>query len=468
MNPILLEINSNIYKDNNILIIEKYEIFELFIEHIIKIIYGININNNERVQENLPEFSNISAIALNSNNIFISSTKRNINQILIQFPNFKILGLIRTLGTHKGSAEYIKELSDGRTCISVGNDGRVIFYKDFLQVKEKEVEEPKEIYLGFFDMEEDKNVAIFSNKNLYKMHYENNDSEKTFKFYDNDESTINIINIIYIKSDIFYACTDKGIYIYREFAENIIDKNIDNIYKKNYIGGIKINDKTAVFTSNKLLVNGEDKIIYCINKNIYDFGNRYSFTISPNNLSLMNIPKEYNDGNDKLLFAACKKYKRGQKNGILFIILKIQNDNIYNIYKEFYDTINYEVYCFCPIYEISYDKFLVDKISERETEYFLVGGFDLIKREGLIKLYKVIYNEDFKKIKIKYILDLNIEKNLITNDKKIFKGFKGPINCISQSKKYGNILISCYDGNVYLLSLAMIENIKKMNDIKFN
>ena len=41
----------------------------------------------------------------------------------------------------------------------------------------------------------------------------------------------------------------------------------------------------------------------------------------------MNIPQEYNNNlNDKLLFAACKRYIKGQRNGILFMIFDINND----------------------------------------------------------------------------------------------------------------------------------------------
>ena len=72
-----------------------------------------------------------------------------------------------------------------------------------------------------------------------------------------------------------------------------------------------------------------------------------------------------------------------------------------------------------------------------ETEFILVGGFDKNKREGLIKLYKVIYNQDHKKIKVKYIIDVDIDKYISNNknENQKFKGFRGAISCISQSKK---------------------------------
>ena len=94
------------------------------------------------------------------------------------------------------------------------------------------------------------------------------------------------------------------------------------------------------------------------------------------------------------------------------------------------------------------------------TEYILVGGFDNYKKKGLIKLYKIIYNEDIKKIKLKYIQDIPVY-NFKNKNSKAFKGFKKPICCITQSKQNGNILITNFDGNVYIFSEPILELIKK-------
>ena len=103
-------------------------------------------------------------------------------------------------------------------------------------------------------------------------------------------------------------------------------------------------------------------------------------------------------------------------------------------------------FCFCPIYDIiqTNNKF------EKETEYFLVGGFDNDKGEGLIKLFKFIYN----KTDIEFIQDIEFEKN------GTFKGFEGPINSLIQSKCKGNILATCYDGNVHLFSPLNVDLIR--------
>ena len=410
VNPILIEINNNKYKDYNILNNEKYEGFELFIKHIIMIIYGIELNNKENEKTTLPEFG-ISSISLNSYNIYTTSTRTNLN--LIQYLQYKLLGFINILANHNGYAEYIKELSDG-TFISGGKDERVVFYKNF-----KKNGEIKKNSLGVFDIKGDNQVVIFSENNLYMRPYDTTSNETEMKF---KENLINII-ILYAKTTI--ACTEKGIYILTDLVNKIVQSHKDIIYQKKYIGAIKVNDKLAIFNSNSILVNGEDKIIsYNINnKKIIDCCSGYSFTISRNNMSIMNIPNIYDNlENNKLLFVACKKYTNRQKNGILLMILEIKNSNIIKIYKKFYYNRNYEVYCFCPIFTIK-NKYILDDrnkdIIREETKYFLVGGFDLNKREGLIKLYRVIFNKDYKMIKIDFIVDVDIDKYIRENGNKI-------------------------------------------------
>ena len=68
---------------------------------------------------------------------------------------------------------------------------------------------------------------------------------------------------------------------------------------------------------------------------------------------------------------------------------------------------------------------------------------DFKKCKGMIKLYKVIYGKKNNETKIKYIQDVNL------NNKNI-KRLNGPISCITQSSIDGKILITCWDGNIYL------------------
>jgi len=148
---------------------------------------------------------------------------------------------------------------------------------------------------------------------------------------------------------------------------------------------------------------------------------------------------------------ACKKYLKSQKNGILMINFKEENNNNYNIkiHYKFYFTDNFEVYCFCPIKKIK-RMIIIQSDDIEDTDYFFVGGFDLNKKKGMIKLYKVIYGEEYKENKIEYIQDM------IIFNKKI-KRFNGPISCITQSNIDGKIVVTCLDGNIYLFENPIIQ-----------
>ena len=258
-------------------------------------------------------------------------------------------------------------------------------------------------------------------------------------------------------------------------GENFIFKNYDKIKKftfddiKNIKGGIKINDNEIVFTSTTNLPDRKDKFI------IYDIGNttikekeigNYSFTNSANSLCLMRL----GELEDNILLCGCKKGNEYQKNG--FLIMDMKRDTEDKI--EFFDTENFEVYCFCPIFCINENKNKNNKNSKKEilyTDYFLVGGFSNDKREGMIKLFKIINNEDtnyitkvefkqdisFERFDVEYPKDSYFKANNINEirDKRddfIFTGFRGNISCIMQSKINGNIYVTCWDGNIYKLT----------------
>ena len=70
------------------------------------------------------------------------------------------------------------------------------------------------------------------------------------------------------------------------------------------------------------------------------------------------FPDEKNLNNGykyKVLLCACQKYIKNQKNGILLVnindeLYKIDYSNSLKINYYFYDTNNFEVHCFCPIF----------------------------------------------------------------------------------------------------------------------
>ena len=81
----------------------------------------------------------------------------------------------------------------------------------------------------------------------------------------------------------------------------------------------------------------------------------------------------------------------------------------------------------------------------------------LKKKKGILKLYEIKKKEN-KTFDIEEIYDFKIEKN------KEFNSFKGPISCIEQTKNNGDILISCWDGNVFLFSNPNLKLLQYSNN----
>ena len=139
-----------------------------------------------------------------------------------------------------------------------------------------------------------------------------------------------------------------------------------------------------------------------------------------------------------------------KKNGILSIQLELNNKN--NKYQEvFYDTEFFQVNCFCQICNVVNENAIGDDITEKEnikinkTNFVFVGGYDENKGEGVIKLYEI------KENKLKFLQDIEFEYD------ENFQGFDNSVSCITQSNITGNILVTCWDGNVYLLNPPNID-----------
>ena len=198
----------------------------------------------------------------------------------------------------------------------------------------------------------------------------------------------------------------------------------------------------AAITSNHILPNGEDKILFyhLISKSVLYEINGYSFNLSSNGMTIISNDRN----NNKILLCACKKYTFKQKNGILLI--NIDDDKL-EFNEKFYDTGNFEVYCFCKIFFKS-EKNLNIVQKENETAYFFVGGFDPYIGRGIIKLCKIEDN-----IEIKIIQEITFNNNIL----------KGPVTCIIQRNNKGNIIISC-SNYIYILSPPNINYISKCEE----
>ena len=207
---------------------------------------------------------------------------------------------------------------------------------------------------------------------------------------------------------------------------------------------IKINEKLIVFKSNRVASNGNDKLIFynsTVTKILDNIDISSSFIYTGQGLKIFTQNKS--QSKSKILLCACKKYIRNQKNGIL--VVRIDENENYKINDYFYNTDNFEVYCFCQILlkKEKEENILQPESNFTESNYFLVGGFNVNKCKGIIKLFKIYYGNNYNETKIEYIDDI------IFPDKNIGK-CSGPISCITQSNN-NDFLISFWNGEIYLL-----------------
>ena len=361
----------------------------------------------------------------------------------------KVLEFIRIIGRHNFSADYVVEVSNGYF-ISGGCENFLILYdQDFF-----EKTKIKEFNDWVYKVGEKKNSNP-KEKDIIKLYCTVN---KEFDIVNLDKelnTSINqyqmpkktIINFIEMKENNIVLCGRGGSSYYLDLFN--INKMLEyKITSKTYRGGIRINDKNVAITSNSVIPDGENKLLfYNTGKKKNSEINDHSFIASLSGLALM--PTEEIQSKYKILLCACKRYTNGEKNGILLVNPQLGDNK--DVENPFYATDNFEVYCFCPILLVENKNILKKDIKKTGTDYFFVGGFDLDKREGKIKLFKIIYGAKAWETKIESIQDIEFEFN--TN----FEDFDGPISNIIQSKETGNILVTCYNGNVYLFTPPNIE-----------
>ncbi len=429
---------NNVYQDEDILNKEKQEKFDQLLKQLNFALRKI-------------DFATI------SKNTDSSNTQYTLNFIFHYLGGkYKILEFRKIIGKHKDYGKFIIELSNG-TFISSGKK-YLYFYDTNYEKKKYELKLENNYICELGNNNDEIKLAICSNNGIYDVLLKNDVKIETVFKSENDKDYRFCLNLK--KTNII--CTENGIFNIENLFRKTLLENKYKINDKNFWGGIKINQNIVAFTSNRILPNGNDEIIiYNINsKNNIGIIKEFSFILSQNNLDIMSRKKD----NNKILLCACKKYIKGQKNGILLLKLKI--DNIVKISKKFYDTGNFEVYCFCPIKtcEKSDNNYILNQKEKKlvDTKYFLVGGLDCNKNKGLIKLYQVKYKKNFKNTQIEYIQNIEIKKTN-KNDSKNFNGFKGPITCIKQSLMKENILVTCFDGNVLLLTIPNINGLKELN-----
>ena len=360
----------------------------------------------------------------------------------------------------KYTADFIIEIS--KFFISGGTNNEIIFYmKDSsFQIK---IDNPYTTDDWVYNILEkiENNILVTQGKkiDLIKVISDKNDSSIYTKAILNPLFTLQF-------GENFIVCCQNKVLLY---DNNLIQRNnlingkslLDNYTIK---AAIKI-DNFVLLKSNKICSKGNGQIIIynlVSFKRVYNKLDEYSFVYSQNGLAILPIDIKNKKNNNiitkKILLCACKKYIKNQKNGIL-LITNIeenngQNFNDIDIKTYFFDTRNFEVYCFCPILILETSNIL--EIKSTKTNYFLVGGFEKEKNKGIIKLFKVIYSYEKSESRIEFIQDIDIiDQNYSYKNR--FKILKKPISCIIQSSSGENILVTCWDGNVYLLSNLDIE-----------
>ena len=400
----------------------------------------------------------------NKNNIFNKKKEYN-NLIASKSDKFKksnkyqILEHYEVIGKHK-SAEFSRELSNGEF-LSGGNDKYLYWYDITFALKKKIFVEYNqhnlyEIKSRDNNNKDEINIISFSER---KINYIRLDPAKNVSYIDGKIKNSSVMSVYYLdyKSSLILGQNKLGKFnnqwnSFDSTMETI--KNEVNIY---FRGGILLRnefEKYFILTSTEIIPKGENIMIlynYTMKKST-TIVEGYSFYPSYNNVceisQLIQIEK-------KLILAVCqKKENDGQyKNGILAVNLKINGKIRFST--DFYPTNNFEPYCFCQILKVENNNSIYEDISNvnniiiKETEYVLIGGFDRDKRQGCIKLYKIGINDDH--LIIKYIQDIYIEQG------KNFKGFNGQISSIVQSRTTGNIIITCWDGNVHLFKPPNLE-----------
>ena len=346
----------------------------------------------------------------------------------------KVLEIKNKLDKILNSVDFLEQLSNG-FFLAGGEESKnvCIINENYKIIKQinltnfpisvKEIKNSEEEYLKIVIFFRKKEITLIS-LNKFGFTY------KT-EIYD----TNSYILLILSNNDYFYS-NEKGTFLSTNLFENNGINGEEKISKYSYKHGIEIDKNLILLISNNALPEGKDKLVMydrLKRENVYELEG-YPYNISKNSLYLMKN-RDY-----KIILCACKKNTKYQRNGILLVNSHIEdNQEIFNC---FYDTSSFEPYSFC---ELKYIYKTEKEIKKFETNYFLVGGFDAFKGVGIIKLYKIIYEYKAYNTRIEYIDDI-IFKN------ENFLGFEGPITSLIQSKKTGEILVSCRYGAIYLLS----------------
>ena len=341
--------------------------------------------------------------------------------------DYRILSFIKVIGDHNEiggtyTAELIKELNHGDfNYISLGSDKTLRMYSgSFYEKPEIRINSNDIIYNVF--QKSDKNLQLLACTNKEIILYKKEDNvfkDSPLPINDDYMSYISLIQIKNGEKDMIIIAGKGGILcINNLFNKNIKYEKVKIMNDCEYRGLIQIDENLIAFTSNKTLSRGENiLVIYDLSNNNIIYRKKASYITTTNGLSVLSPATEgdsTNEKREKYLICACKKYEEDQENGIM--VIRIKDNKIIDEDSIFIPTKDFEVYCFCQIFdkimnkELEINQLKYNCPSNQElckyTDFFLVGGYDNIRREGLIKLYKL--NKEGKGIK--FLQDIEFEK----------------------------------------------------------
>ena len=420
----------------------------------------------------------------NTKNINIKADKRKIinsNFFQLNYPNRHIISIenstqeksvnkyninnsAKIIGEHisyinkKYTAEFITEIQD--IFISCGTNNELIIYDNsYRKIKSHPIEDWIYNVLEYENkINKELDVLAITKKKIYA--YSSSGLYKIREHPDNN----NLLYLLFMESSYYFSCCENNVFVYGSLLDKMNYHSYFLIYENKLMkSAIKINDDLVAFKSNKIVSKGISNLLIFnfrhkkdISLNFTKKEEEYSFIFSPLGQVLIThqFKEEKKDIENKILLFACKKYIESQKNGILLLYnlhyIKEEEDNKVlkmEVDSYFHNTDNFEPYCICHLKKMKAFNVFDASFETKETDYFLVGGFEKKIRQGMIKLYKIIYGE---KLSIEYIQDFKLFGQN-------FKGLKGPISCIIQTKKDLDLLITCWDGNEYFIGKVNID-----------
>ena len=423
--------------DENILL-KKYNELEGLLSLMKRLNFQLDIENSKLRETSLKStalYSKIYDTISNSSNpkneiqkIFTPDVIDDIETI------YQIIDFEKLIFKHEESVKILLELKNGYY-FSCGNDKEMILFDENFNVLKK-IDNLEDILYNIIEINNnEKSIELFAcyGKFIYTIDINKINFEVEYEKY--EIPNMKTLFSRKINNNDYVLGGNNGAMIIKKLF-NLIneEKKMYKLVNFSIRTGLIINDKYIALISNELIPNGANLLAIC---NMKEIKNKhlitdYSFNLSENSLSLI----KFEDGKN-LLICACKKYKSNQTNGILIVgVDSIESENIK--YK-YYKTNNFIPYCFCQIYL---------------TIFIFIGGFNIDKRQGEIRLYKII-NENINEL----IFIQSVE--IFDDDFNNYNGIDMPINNIIQTKDSGKIIITTLDGYIFLFNKPNLDYYNK-------